>query len=164
MATPKGSKEAIQVRRHKAYKLRVDDGLSFREIGEKLGVSHVQIVRDIYKAIQELQEPYIEDILKARTRENKKIDLIEKPLLEALEDLIIRKDDKEMVLEGLDLGVIDRLLKLQKRRSELNGYDAPVKIAPTTPDGQEPYQLIDSKLDELSTQDLIKLANKPITK
>lgn len=42
------------------------------------------------------------------------------------------------VLNG-NLQAIDRALKLEERRSQLLGLDAPVKIAPTEPDGENPY-------------------------
>lgn len=37
-------------------------------------------------------------------------------------------------------GAIGRALDIEKRRAALLGLDAPVKVAPTTPDGSKPYE------------------------
>lgn len=39
-----------------------------------------------------------------------------------------------------NLDAVDRALKIAARRAALLGLDRPVKIAPTTPDGAEPYE------------------------
>jgi hypothetical protein len=39
-----------------------------------------------------------------------------------------------------DLGAIDRFIRLSERRCRLLGLDMPVKIAPTNPEGNQPYQ------------------------
>lgn len=39
-----------------------------------------------------------------------------------------------------ELDAIDRVLKISARRSALLGLDRPVKVAPTTPNGDEPYE------------------------
>lgn len=38
------------------------------------------------------------------------------------------------------LAAVDRVLSVARRRAELEGLDAPQKIAPTTPDGEEPWE------------------------
>lgn len=38
-----------------------------------------------------------------------------------------------------DYGAVDRCIKISERRAKLLGLDAPVKVAPTSPDGSEEY-------------------------
>ena len=52
--------------------------------------------------------------------------------------------------DGPRLAAIDRLLKIQERRSKLLGLDKPTKIAPTNPDGDKPaipWMIVASKED-----------------
>ena len=128
MASPKGSKERIKTRCIEVYQVRVEEGLSYRELGRRFNISHQQVARDILRAINLINEPRTKEILLEREKENAKLDLIEKPLFEWLED----EDRDEPCLL-----IIDRILKLHKRRAELNGYDAPQKTALTNPDGDK---------------------------
>jgi hypothetical protein len=43
-------------------------------------------------------------------------------------------------IEKGDEKAIDRMIKLDERRAELLGLNRPIKVAPVTPDGDQPYQ------------------------
>jgi hypothetical protein len=52
----------------------------------------------------------------------------------------------------LRIGAVKALARVQERRSRLLGLDAPTKIAPTNPAGDQPYQSMD--LSKLSDEQL----------
>lgn len=56
-------------------------------------------------------------------------------LLDAVSGLPIRAPLED---DGPKLAAIDRLLKIQERRSRLLGLDKPTKVAPTNPEGDKP--------------------------
>ena len=51
------------------------------------------------------------------------------------------------------LPAADRILRIMERRAKLNGLDAPQKIAPTDPSGENPYiKMSDNELRALAAQ------------
>jgi len=55
-------------------------------------------------------------------------------------------------IRGGNLGAIDRALRIMERRAKMLGNDAPSKVAPTTPDGAEPWSL-----DGLSAEEVAEI-------
>lgn len=45
------------------------------------------------------------------------------------------------LVRGGDQGAVDRVLRVMQRRAALRGLDAPTKLAPTDPTGQNEYGL-----------------------
>jgi len=45
------------------------------------------------------------------------------------------------------VAAIDRLVKLFERQAKLLGLDKPTKVAPTIPDGSQPYEMTNAELD-----------------
>jgi hypothetical protein len=98
-------------------------GASYKNIAEKLGYRTASAAyRAIDRALKKtLQEP---------TEQVRRLEL------ERLDRLYLSVWAKA---KGGDLMAIERALQISARRSKLLGLDAPTKIAPTTPDGAEPY-------------------------
>ena len=127
MARGKAAEQGkILERQINALDMRIS-GLSYRSIAEKLKVSHVQIYRDIENELERL----------AGLRSDK---------AETLRELELQRLDK--IINSLDVwvssgnvGAVNAWIKASERRSKLLGLDAPTKIAPTNPDGTEPFTL-----------------------
>lgn len=102
----------ISQRQILALDLRIS-GLSFRAIGEKLGISHQQVYRDIESELARL----------ADLRADK---------AETLRELELQRLDK--IINSLDawvasgnVGAVNAWIKTSERRSKLLGLDAPTK-------------------------------------
>ena len=108
--------------RKKALELRTL-GLSYRQIADQLAISKTAAYRHVIKAIETLENESRED-----ARVNRRLDL------ERL-DWIIREAMKQS-LKG-DLQAMDRIMKAIDRRARIYGFNAPQKVAHTTPDGTE---------------------------
>lgn len=119
-----GNTEQIAERRVKAFELR-KKGNNYREIARELKVSPATIVLDVKAVMKEL--------VKEQQKEAEGYRVLE---LDRLETLQVKM--WEQVEKG-DQGAVDRVLRIMERRARLLGLDAPAKIAPTTPDGKEPY-------------------------
>lgn len=125
MARGKTSEQgAIARRQLLALDLRIS-GLSFRAIADKLDVSHQQIFRDVENELERL----------AGLRADK---------AETLRELELQRLDK--IINSLDswvssgnVGAVNAWIKASERRAKLLGLDAPTKVAPTNPDGTEPF-------------------------
>ena len=130
MANPKGQSENKAELKKTAYKLRIT-GLSYRRIGDQLGISHVTAF------------VWVKETLEALRKECKE-------LAETYRDMELERLDEAQtaiynkVLKG-DVAAIDRLLKIQERRSKLLGLDAPTKQDITE---RTIYKISDKKDDE----------------
>ncbi len=107
--------------RKKALELRTL-GLSYRQIADQLAISKTAAYRHVVKAIETLENESRED-----AKVNRRLDL------ERL-DWIIREAMKQS-LKG-DLQAMDRIMKAIDRRARIYGFNAPQKVAHTTPDGK----------------------------
>lgn len=103
----------ISQRQILALDLRIS-GLSFRAIGEKLGISHQQVFRDIENELARL----------ADLRADK---------AETLRELELQRLDK--IINSLDawvasgnVGAVNAWIKASERRAKLLGLDAPTKV------------------------------------
>lgn len=108
----KGQAEAAAARRIQALELR-KAGVSYRAIGDKLGVSEAQAHRDVKAAMQALakvQDTIAEDV---RVME-----------LARLDDMYFSIATQ---IRNGNHGAIDRGLRIMERRAKLLGLDAAVK-------------------------------------
>lgn len=65
-------------------------------------------------------------------------------------DVVTQVDDKGNVSHVTKLRLNDRVRAIE-RLAKLRGWDAPTKVAPTTPDGTEPYQPVMSPEEAAAT-------------
>lgn len=119
-----GDKEKAEVRRRAALEYR-KMGMSYRAIGAKLGVSSTQAYKDVQYILKQVRAAATETAEELRQIEVERLDA-------ALMALAPR------VAKG-ELGAIDRWVRISESRRVLLGIDMPTKIAPTTPDGEKPY-------------------------
>ena len=108
-------------RRREALDLR-RSGLSFEQIGERLGITRQAAYKHVSKALDKLAEESSDSADKLRALELERLD---KLLLGCYADAATG-----------DLRAVDRALRIIERRAKLLGLDAPSKIASTTPDGE----------------------------
>ena len=106
----------------KALELRTL-GLSFQQIADQLSVSKSVAYRAVTKALGEIEEE-----TRQMAKLNKTLDL------QRL-DWIIREAMK-LALKG-DLQAMDRIMKAIDQRAKIYGFEAPKKVAYTTPEGEE---------------------------
>ena len=133
--------------RRKALDLRTI-GLSYQQIADKLGVSKSAAHRAVVKSLEDIQEE-----TKELAKLNKTLDL------QRLE-LIIREAMK-LSLKG-DLQAMDRVMKAIDRRARIYGFEAPQKIAQTTPEGEEVQQGVVVVPSPMDLKEWIKqFNNKP---
>lgn len=83
--------------------------------------------KDVKRELDKLRDEVEDSAEAVRTLELQRLD----DMLKSLWPLVARSNP--------DLKAMDRVLKLMERRARLTGLDSPQKIAPTTPDGEEPY-------------------------
>lgn len=105
-------KGAILQRQLLALELR-KSGFTYREIGEKLNISHVQAYKDVNEELKRLAELRADSADELRQLELEKLDKLEKNLM-----------------HWADAGSVEAtkaLIKIQERRSKLLGLDAPEK-------------------------------------
>ena len=106
----------------KALELRTL-GLSYQQIGDQLGVTKTAAFKAVSRGLSEVEEE-----TRQLAKLNKTLDL------QRL-DWIIREAMK-LALKG-DLQAMDRIMKAIDQRAKIYGFEAPKKIAHTTPDGEE---------------------------
>lgn len=120
----KGAREAAAERKRTAFEY-CKAGMTYRQIAQKLGVSHTQIFKDVQSVLKEVRQ---------ETKESAE-DLVD------LEDARLKTTLLAIwpkVVKG-ELGAIDRAIKISESLRKLRGLDAPTKIAPTNPDGTKSY-------------------------
>lgn len=135
-------------------------GLSMRDIAAALSkersytLSHVTISKDIKQILVNWRESILDDVNEMRAAELVRINEIEKEAWDAWERSKedAKKNVKEYVQGSCDvekrtvegqIGDSRFLATIQwciDRRCKLFGLDSPAKIAPTTPDGLNPYE------------------------
>lgn len=143
MSQSKTSQKGLNTveRQRQALELR-KAGKGFQAIADQLGYSDASgAYRAVTAALQKtLQEP-ADDL---RRMELERLDALHGVLWAQAQD-------------G-DQGAVDRLLRVMERRARLLGLDAPTKIAPTDPTGQEEYgndikQQLISRFASIATTD-----------
>lgn len=114
------AKIAAAARRREAVELRLH-GLTFELIGRALGVSRQHAHRLVADEIAATNAEARETAEELRALESERLDALQVAIW-------------PRVMKG-ELDAIDRFLKISARRCALLGLDRPVKVAPTTPDG-----------------------------
>lgn len=108
----KENKEQKQVNIGKALDHRLK-GLSYREIGEEMGIDRSVAFRYVKEAIKTIQEKYTEKAQALVTLERQKLDRLEVGLIKTTR-------------EG-DVKAATAMLKIMERRAKLLGLDEPSK-------------------------------------
>jgi len=110
-------------------------------------------IADVFGVEQSVVEKWIRQGLRKARKINSELG-------ETVIDLEMARLDRMLI--GLEVGVglgdsnaISSALRIQERRSKLLGLDKPVKIAPTSPDGEKEYTTIDTS--KLTMDQLIAL-------
>jgi len=125
-------------RRADALALRIK-GLTFAGIGDALGVDTSTAYRYVRDALAATLAGCGELAEHLRELENQRLDEMHAALW-------------PQALAGV-MPAVDRILRLMERRAKLNGLDAPQKIAPTDPSGENPYtKMTDDELRALAAQ------------
>lgn len=109
-------------------------GASYRKIAKAMDCSVAQSHKLVARAMKRLVERCSDGAEKVRVLE-----------LERLDDMLMG------LWPNANRGnaqAVEKVLKIMERRAKLLGLDAPTKVAPTTPDGQQPYApMSDTELD-----------------
>lgn len=140
------------VRRRRLVSDLYIQGHSQLAIAEQLGISQPTVSTDL-KAIQkQWRDAAVRDFDGQRERELRKLDALEleawkawqrsqKPSQEAVitSDGTTQKTQKKVAEQFGDPRFLEQISKCIASRRALLGLDAPVKVAPTSPDGEEAY-------------------------
>jgi len=110
--------------RLKALQLR-KAGLSYEVIGRQLHCTKQNAYRLVKSALESTRKQCSEETENLRQLEVERLDA----MLASLWTPASRGDHAS----------IDRVVKLMERRARLLGLDAPAKVAPTSPDGEDAY-------------------------
>lgn len=125
MTRPNHAPKAITIDKQlKALQMR-RDGKDYHTIAKDLGYAHAS---GAYAAV----------IAALKFMNREAADEVRQLELSRLDSLV----EKLMPSAGASLAglqVVDRLLKIMDRRARLLGLDMPLKIAPTSPDGEKSY-------------------------
>ncbi len=128
----KGRREAAAERRIAALKLR-QAGHSYREIGAELGISDVQALRDVRRALAALDAVQREEAEHLRALERARLDAMLVPMLAKA--------------EAGDCQAVKCVLGIMERRAKLDGLDAP---ASTMALNIDVTQLTDEQLERIA--------------
>ena len=124
--TNRTSARAVQSQetRRQAIGLR-RSGLSYSEIAKQLGISKGGCYKVVQRALADVQKELDDNAGMLCVEEADRLNSLQTALWDS-------------AMEG-DIMVIDRVLRIMERRAKLLGLDKPQKVAPTTPDGEQPY-------------------------
>lgn len=120
--------------RTRAFELR-RQGLSIREIGARLGISHTHVLRHISAVLADLRAEALTNADEWRALELDRLDGLQAAL-------------RPRIGEG-DPKAIDTALRIMERRSKLLGLDMPVKQVNMTMTPDELGRLSDDELAQL---------------
>jgi len=158
------AKKAEVARRRRAVSDLYIQGHSQVAIAEQLGVSQPTVSTDLQCIRRQWRESAIRDLDALRERELRKLDAVELEAWKAWQrsqrpsqaavmttDGTNQKTQKKVAEQVGDVRFLDQIQKCVAGRRSLLGLDAPVKVAPTSPDGDEPYlSFVMSELMRLS--------------
>lgn len=141
MAGRRGQSEQAAERRVEALKRRIAGG-SYRAIARELGVSEAQAFRDVQAELDKLAQQAQEEASRLRVLELRRLD----EMLIRLSPMLYPKSG-----DNVNLGAIDRALKIMERRAKLLGLDAPEKTEVSGPGGASIHhrQFIEYNKDQL---------------
>ena len=143
---PSGNFKADEVRREQRRKTVAANlvaGLTIGDIAEALGVHKATVYQDIKRILQRWREEQVDLISTQRMLDIRRIDRMINALWGDC--------------QAGKLSTVDRMIKLLERRAKLLGLDAPAKVAPTTPDGTEPYDAAMRQKDVVALAALLGL-------
>lgn len=129
--------------REKAFKLRVEQSLSYRAIGDQLGID-LQTVRNWIH--QELEKLPTENVDEIRRHELDRLDRAMNKVQDAIDNMAYNVDDL--------VKLVNALLRIQERRSKFLGLDAPTRADITMTEVTQE----DIKLYELANEMRAKVA------
>lgn len=159
-------------------RLALFGNLSQGEIAERIGIDQPAVSRILKKLRKQWAEEAKADIGEVIALELKKLDAMELETLAEWEKS--KKDYQKRSIEDKpksqngggrtakvetggqcgDPRYMTVLLQIQDRRAKFLGTDKPSKVAPTTPDGEKPYQnRTDAELDARLSELMVKAAN-----
>ena len=123
-----GNKAAVaaqEERRIKAFELR-KAGISFRQIGEQLGVSEATAHKDVHAVLKRLAKQAEGKALEYRQLEAERIDALMAPLWTKARGRRIVDPQTGQVVEDIppDYQAVGQVLNLMNRRARLMGLDA----------------------------------------
>ena len=126
MPNPKRARAEVEREaRRKSVSAYFLAGVTYRQMAEALGVSLGTIAADVDIILKRWQAEQVQNIEGKVTLQSARLDVALKSIW-------------SKVIGGQEAAV-DRLLAIVDRYAKLHGLYAPTKVAPTTPDGQEPY-------------------------
>lgn len=121
-AKTSNSKARLADLRKRAMQCRLS-GMTYIQIGEALGISNRAAFHHVKHEIDAAIAQTAEAAEQVRQIELERLDSL-------MTGLWLRRQEE---------GVIDRILKIQDRRARYLGLDAPTKVAPTDPSGENQY-------------------------
>ena len=151
MGQTKQESHLIAHRRHQVGELYLQ-GLPQISIAQELGVSQATVCRDLRALHKQWRESDIRDFDQAVTVQLKKLDRVEREAWAAWErskqplesttvvsDGSAKRAQKLVKQQAGDPRYLELALKCSAARRALLGLDAPTKISPTSPDGEQSY-------------------------
>lgn len=130
-----GEPERITARRVKALELR-KTGMHYRAIAAACGVSVETAYADVQAELRALRDATVKTAEEVKELELRRCDQL-------LRDLHSKKGNKGQAR------VATAIVRVMERRAKLLGLDAPTKVAPVTPDGNQAYTPLSSVATEL---------------
>jgi len=147
----KGQDIKAALRRVESLKYRLK-GLSWREIGKRVDVSHVQALNDVKQILRETLSLATDEAEEMRELENMRLDA----LWAVFYPMVVNRGDIEVAIDSdTVLDAAQKCLQISKARRELNGLDAPVKVELGGNVGLHPVQ---DRLKDLTDEQLIGLS------
>lgn len=158
------------VDRSRVLQLRLDMGLSFRQVGQQLGMSDVQAMRLYYEALGTYVVDDAKTVPLLRAQEDARLDQTYRAMLPLQHGQLPSKTrvvgrgrsrKVEVVphdpieVARLQTVAAQRIIAVGARRAALHGLDAPLKVTATDPTGARRY-------DDLSDDDLERALSERI--
>jgi hypothetical protein len=145
-------------------------------IGQRLAISQPTVCDDLRQTKQQWRASAIRDFDAARDLELQKLDKVEREAWAAwdrsqkpAQSAVIsgegagQRTRKSVKNQNGDLRALELVLKCNQARRTMLGLDAPTRIAPVTPDGQEPYRLAVESLSVIELRALARLREHTVT-
>lgn len=147
--------------RSRAWDMKIKH-MTFHQIARILGCSHVHVMNLVYEAGAEIVLTDRKKIPILRAIENERLDEASRSMVPLMHGQIsgqtrvvgTGKTAKTMLVppDPVEIAKVQgmaaqRIVNISNRRASLNGLDAPIKIAPTDPAGEQRYH--DLSEDEL---------------
>lgn len=150
-----GTAEEVDARRAEAYRLRLR-GLSYREIGTRMGVAHTTIAGWTRAESDATIMPLADEL---RKQQLARLDAMRVACMKVLERYHVTVSDGRVVYDdqsgerieddGPVLQAVDRLVKIEDRYAKLCGLDAPTQIETKI---ELRSDSVDSELQELANK------------